>query len=239
MFIKFFLKVSEPFFKDQWGYKVSSPIPGTRVGTITTFCNFMELPKSQEQYSEDERLLQDLLNGRPVSVCVNATLEGCVTKKIFDVPGALALAISGNYIKVRTRLLDFKECGHGFWKSNSGEATCELQIINDLEEQAPTNGAPVIINPVPLHRFHLPCKNPLGGLRHLLNNPGKYYVSEFGFFIERPQCLEDYIRIYKYECGDSAPNPEEILLDPLLYANHENTCAANFARRIISGEFAG
>jgi len=191
MFIKFFLKVSEPFFKDQWGYKVSSPIPDTRVGTITTFCNFVELPKSQEQYSEDERLL------------------------------------------------DFKERGHGFWKSNSGDATCELQLINDLEEQAPTNSAPVIINPALMHRFHLPCKNPLGGLRHLLNNPEKYYVSEFGFFIEKPQCLEDYIRIYKYECDDSAPNPEEVLLDPLLYTDHENIYAANFARRIISGEFAG
>lgn len=207
MFVKFTLKVSEPFFKDQ--------------------------------YSEKEKLLQDMLNGKPVSVCVNATLEGCVTKKIFDVPGALDLTIGGNYIKVRTRLLDFKERSCGFWKNNSGDATCELQLINDLEEQAPTNSAPVIINPALMHRFHLPCKNPLGGLRHLLNNPEKHYVSEFGFFIEKPQCLEDYIRIYKYECGDSAPTSDEILLDPLLYTDHENIYAANFARRIISGEFAG
>lgn len=246
MNISFSLETNVPFFKDIWGYKSPIPVPNKYVDSIKTTTSFLHLPRAKELYSEDDNILCSLLNGEPTEIKVHVDTRGCANETLLDTPGALTLEIGRQELKINSKLMGIKRQTSAFSWSNSarGDATCEIQLVNEIPEHAPPNGNPISIVPHSITGNMLVNSHRLNALKLLLNNPEKYYLSQKGFFIENPQSMEELAAIYEWEKNPQAPTSEEIFLDPLLYVNHfispfespSNNPTSKFAKAVMSGE---
>lgn len=242
MNISFHLNTSATVFKDIWGYKSDTPYPGFRVDSLKTYCSLLPQPPLKSEYTEQDNIICDLVNGRPATISVDVNTSGCANVQLLSTPGALTLGFMGMELPITSELLDFEPAGRSHpwarvnFNTRKGTATCKIQIQLDAAEHAPPNGNPLLFNPnhQPYGRIH--TTELLGIIKHLVNNPGKYYISRnLGFYVEAPKDIDDLAKIYGWERTATSPAPEQVLMDPCIYADCDDETTRKFARALISG----
>jgi len=231
MYASFNLDLDIPMFKDMWGYKCSSPVPGTHYGTIKAYLNLKNVPSSKATFSQGDTYLCDLLNGKPICNDISICYGGVARSDVLYVPGAVDMQLGW-----RTYKMEFQRTPE-----------------NNLHTFKMTT--PIADISIPKGSFIFLLGSSLNGLSALkmyLNDPEKYHIGYSRCFLTtRPETPEEYTAIYNEERNwalsqrfnnslpkemQPFPTADEVRLDPLSYTDHKFPPAANFARILINGE---
>lgn len=229
MELQFSMSIHAQYIKDCWGYKMREITPNTNCGSIETYCVLKKNAANPSRDREIQNRLLQLLNGEPITAEINVSTSGIANHHILEIPNTLSLQLFSKKLDIKTELQNFVPSPANLWNSrgDNGKATCLITLRRSI--------ASIKINDGEIYPFTISGEPPLEILKTWLENPGKYYLSEFGkFIITMPKNMEEAVDIYNRERITIFPTSEQIMLDPISYTDNPNEIVSNFARAVVS-----